>query len=270
MPKFRSVDRAPTPEDAAESTMAQIPMFPGPESPCSALRYEVYAFRQVFPHRRYGQFIRKLQEIRKRQLSSAERDDIFDACLRLVESKKNAKTSESFREQLFWDNEEKKRLSDSLENIHSLSGKLITAIDHLKRDIVTQGLQEKRSFFIQLYEPVDAFSPLAPTEQVLYQIRRASEKAISECRPKGKRGPKPDTELRLCIAELLRVFGDNPTAGYSRKEGRRASPLIDFIETILSALPEEAMTGIDGPYTGGAIEAHVAAVCADLKKRSAE
>lgn len=142
-------------------------------------------------------------------------------------------------------------------------------IDRLKKDIVSESLLEKRAFINFLYEPLDEFSFLAPIDQVLYRIRPASENAIAECKPKGKRGSPPDTELRSCIAELIRVYGDNPTAGYSRKEGRRASPLVDFVKSILFALPEEARMGRDGTYTGGAIEAHVAAVCADLRKRPA-
>ena len=71
--------------------------------------------------------------------------------------------------------------------------------------------------------------------------------------------------LRLFIAELAQIFGKKATAGYSRKKGRRASPFIDFVETILFALPEEAIMGREGIYTGGAIEAHVSAVCAGLE-----
>jgi len=248
-------------DNAAESALAYIP-----EAPCSD---EIYLFHETFPNCAPDPLFQRLEEIVKRKLSSTERFDIIKACLRLVESKKNAKTPEAFREELSLNNEEKKRLSDALQEIYSLSGQLIKGIDRLKKDIVTEGLLEKRAFIINLYEPLDAFSSPAPIDQVLHRIRHTSENAIAECKPKGKRGQLPDTELRLCIAELIRVFGDKPTAGYSRKEGRRASPLIDFVESILFALPEEAMTGTGGPYTGGAIEAHVAAVCADLRKRPA-
>ena len=89
---------------------------------------------------------------------------------------------------------------------------------------------------------------------------------MTNTKQKAKRGPAPDRAMRSCIVELIKAFGRNPTAGWSEKKGRRSSPLIDFVNEILFALPEYARIGREVPYLPAAIEAHVAAVCKDLKK----
>jgi hypothetical protein len=232
------------------------------------LRRQVELFHEALPGRRCGPFFRKLQEIAKRKLSYADRDIIIKASLRLIKSKnyasKNyAKTAEKFRTQLSRENEDRKRLVETLQNICSISNELIENMYLLESD--DSWFIEKDVFLFDLYRPFDAHSAIAPVEQVLSRIQRASKDAVAQCKKKGKRGPPPDTALRWFIAQLAQIFCNKVTAGHSRKEGRRASPFIDFVGTIIFALSEEAITGRNGIYTWGAIEAHVFAVCTNLK-----
>ena len=232
-------------------------------SPWPDLRNQVDLFREAFPGRRSASFFRKLENITKRKLSYADRDLIIKASIRLIRKKNYAKTAEEFRTQLSWENEDRKRLVEILQKIFSLSDELIKNIELLESD--GAWFIEKDVFLLDLYKPFDALSATAPVEKVLSRIQRASMDALTQCKNKGKRGPPPDTAFRLFIAELAQIFDNKVTAGHSRKEGRRASPFIDFVETIIFALPEEAITGRNGIYTGGAIEAHVSAVCTNIE-----
>ena len=231
-------------------------------SPWRALRNQVDLCREAFPGCRCGPFFRTLEKITKRQLSYADRDAVIKSSLRLIARKNYAKTAAEFRTHLAWENEDRKRLVETLQEISSLSDKLIKNLETLESD--GAWLIEKDVFLLDLYKPFNALSAVAPVEQVLSRIQRASMDAVAQCKEKGKRGPPPDTSLRLFIAELAQIFGNKVSAGYSRKEGRRASLFIDFAETILRALPEEAIMGGKGIYTSGAIEAHVSTVCANL------
>jgi hypothetical protein len=227
------------------------------------LRRQVDLFREAFPGSRSGPFFRKLEDITKRKLSYADRDLIIKASLRLIERKKYAKTGEQYRTQLSCENKDRKQLVETLQTIYSLSHELIKNIGLLEND--DAWLIERDVFFLDLYKPFDTHSAIAPVEQVLSQIQRASEAAVAQHQKKGKRGPPPDVALRWFIAELAQIFGKKATAGYSREKGRRASPFIDFVQAILFALPEGAIMGREGIYTGGAIEAHVSAVCTNIE-----
>jgi len=99
-----------------------------------ALRDQVDLFHEAFPGRRCAPFFRKLEEIVKRKLSFTDRNTLIKACLRLIERKKNATTAEALRTQLSWENEDRKRLLETLQKISSLSNDLTENIELLERD----------------------------------------------------------------------------------------------------------------------------------------
>ena len=118
-----------------------------------------------------------------------------------------------------------------------------------------------------LYAPLATQDSNAPIEEVLQRVVSISKDKIDELRSTGKRGPQPDAAIKKFISDLAQIFGkENATAGWNYTEDRRVSPFIDFVQTILFALPEYARIGRNGPYTWAAIEEHVHEVCGDLKK----
>ena len=56
---------------------------------------------------------------------------------------------------------------------------------------------------------------------------------------------------------LARIYGGEITAGYNVTEERRTSPFIEFVKTILRALPRNALMGREGFYADAAIEEHI-------------
>ena len=221
-------------------------------------------FRRLFPKQRYTVFFRQLERITKRKLSFSERDQIIGAGFRLLMEKHYVETAEDFRNQLKEEAEIQKMFYSDFEKINSLADQLLEHIKIFNKTTLLSSRREVQDFRYALYAPLDKDCSNAPIVPVLNRIIEAAKNMIEEHKPRAKPGPAPDTALRVFIAELAQIFGGKVTAGSSRKEGRRTSPFIEFVKATLFKLPENAFTGRDGIYTSAAIEAHVAAVCADL------
>jgi len=224
-------------------------------------------FRRLFPKQHYTVFFRQLERMTKRKLSFSERSQIISAGFRLLSEKEYVETAEDFASQLKSEAETKKTNISRIKEIYLLADQLHERIRSLHGLTILNFSSEIRDYVGALYAPLSTQDSSAPIDEVFQRVLNTSKNKIEELKPTGKRGPLPDAALRKCISELAQVFGEeNATAPYSRKEGRRASPFIDFVQQILYALPENAMIGRNGPYLPAAIEAHVHAVCADLKK----
>jgi len=224
-------------------------------------------FRRLFPKQRYTVFFRQLNFIAKRKLSFSERDQVMSACCGLLLEKEYVETEEDLRSQLKSNAEDLKINIERFEEIYSLAEPLLERISSLDRLTFLNVRSEVQRYHHALYAPLEGERASAPIKEVLRRIVNVSKDEIKDFKSKTKRGPLPDAALRKCISEAAQVFGEKKaTASHSRKEGRRTSPFIDFVQLIFLALPENAMIGRHGRYTAAAIETHVAAVCKDLKK----
>ena len=230
------------------------------------VRLNVRRFRRTFPNQRYHAFFHRLESIVKRKLSLSERNIIARACFELLLDKEYVETAEDFRWQLKREAEADKGAVAKLEDMHSLADRLQKHIKSIRDTRDEKDHPELVAFRRTIYDRLYWERKKAPIDAVLTRIADASEESIEELKSRLRRGPAPDRALRECIRELIQAYGKKPTAGWSIKEGRRKSPLVDFVNEILFALPEFARIGREGPYLPAAIEAHVAAVCADLKK----
>ncbi len=229
-----------------------------PENPyIFAAQHHLWRFREAFPNQSYFQFFSKLKHIANRYLSRDERDAIINSCLRLVEAKEHVETAVEFRRQLTREAEDRKRVVAALENIHSLTDQLAKGISSLECDQKLKDIKEAKYFCNLLYEPLDIYSSVVPIKPVLRRIWQTSRNVIKEYTPEGRRGPPPDSEVARCIMSLAQIYGEEITAGYNVSEERRTSPFIEFVKTILRALPRNALMGREGFYTDGAIEEHV-------------
>ena len=229
-----------------------------PENPyIFAAQHHLWRFREAFPNQSYFQFFSKLRHIANRYLSRDERDAIINACLELIETKEHVETADDFRRQLTREAEDRKRVVVVLENIHSLTDQLAKSISSLEHDTKLKDIKEARYFSNLLNEPLDIYYAVAPIKPVLRRIWQTSRNVIKENAPERRRGPPPDGEVARCIMALARAYGREITAGYSVSEERRTSPFIEFVKTILHALPRNALMGREGFYTDGAIEEHI-------------
>ena len=154
--------------------------------------------------------------------------------------------------------------ASTFEKMNSLADQLLEHIKPFSKFTLLSMRSDVQEFRHALYAPLDKECSNAPIIPVLDRILETSKNMMEKYKLKARRGPAPDMALRVFIAELAQIFGGKVTAGFSRKEGRRTSPFIEFVKAILFELPENAFTGRVGIYTGAAIEEHVAAVCADL------
>lgn len=224
-------------------------------------------FRRLFPEQRYTVFFRQLNRITKQKLSFSERDEIIRACFSLLLDKEYVETAEDFRSQHLDEARQKTMVISTFKKINSLANQLLEHVGKLNKLTFFMSRRDMQEFRFKLHEPLDEGPSRAPLVEVLQRISDTSKNMLEEeLKSKAKQGPSPDTGLRNCISRLAQVFGENAPAGWSRKEERRASPFIDFVQVILYALPDNAMIGRNGPYLPASIEAHVAAALADVKK----
>lgn len=225
-------------------------------------------FRRFFPEQRYTVFFRRLARIAKRKLSLSEREHIIGACGSLLWDKDYVETAEDFRSQLVDEARQKRMVISKFKEMNLLANQLLKQVRDLNKLTIFNGRLDMEEFRSRLYKPLDEGTSRAPVRAVLQRISDTSKDMLEEeLKSKPKPGPSPDAALRKCIIKLAHVFGeDAATAGWSEKDGRRVSSFIDFVQEILFALPENAMIGRNGRYTAAAIEGHVHAVCADLKK----
>jgi hypothetical protein len=239
----------------AESTLAK-----GPNTRfCLDTRHHIRCFYAAFPGQLYPLFYHQLESIAERKLSIAERDAIIRVCRWLTEKKHNVKTADDLKRKLAGDNETKKRFIAAKRKLNLLAKQAEDSLVRLSIGIYNMSMHpyvrdysDARELSHSLRELLDRF-PSAPLElPVLGGII-----ALTESEQKIGRGPPPDAEFARTIKLLEAIWGKEITAGYNASEGRRTSPFIEFVKTILRALPHNALIGREGIYTDAAIEEHI-------------